>query len=77
MTTDSRDRDDLEREADGSITVVEEDAITVTDEGEFYVAEDEETGVSSQGDTREEAIANLERALEVYVEATEADDDWL
>ncbi|WIV66290.1 type II toxin-antitoxin system HicB family antitoxin [Natrialbaceae archaeon AArc-T1-2] len=76
MGTDSRD--DVERDPDGSITVTEEDSITVTDEGGFYVAKDEETGVSSQGETRADAIERLERALEVYVESIDEDgDDWL
>ncbi|WP_226482362.1 type II toxin-antitoxin system HicB family antitoxin [Natrinema amylolyticum] len=50
----------------------------VNDHG-LHIADDEETGVSSQGQTPEEALANLAEAVETYREATseEAADDWL
>lgn len=48
------------------------------EEGVLYVATDEETGVSSQGHSKAEALTNLAGALEVYEESTTADeDDWL
>ena len=40
--------------------------ITLTDEGEWWVARDTETGVTSQGRTRHEALENLDEALEGY-----------
>lgn len=40
-----------------------EPTITLTDEGEWWVAEDTETGVTSQGRTRQEALENLDEAL--------------
>jgi len=42
------------------------------DEG-GWSAIDEETGVASQGETREEALANLDEAVELTLEAREAD----
>jgi predicted RNase H-like HicB family nuclease len=44
------------------------------DEG-GWSAIDEETGVASQGETREEALANLDEAIELTKEAREADTD--
>lgn len=38
--------------------------ITLTREPEWWVAKDEETGVVSQGKTRQEALENLDEALE-------------
>lgn len=43
-----------------------EPTITLTDEGEWWVAKDTETGVSSQGRTREVALDNLDEALAGY-----------
>ena len=37
-------------------------------EGEVYVAECPEVGTASQGDTLEEALANLKEATELYLE---------
>jgi predicted RNase H-like HicB family nuclease len=37
-------------------------------EGEVYVAECPEVGTASQGDTIEEALANLREATELYLE---------
>jgi len=42
------------------------------DEG-GWSAIDEETGIASQGETREEALANLDEAVELTLEAREAD----
>jgi len=44
------------------------------DEG-GWSAIDEATGVASQGETREEALANLDEAVELTLEAREADTD--
>ena len=38
-----------------------------TDDG-WFVALDPETGTVSQGDTKEEALANLSEAVELYLE---------
>jgi predicted RNase H-like HicB family nuclease len=43
-----------------------EPTITLTDEGDWWVATDTETGVTSQGRTRHEALDNLDEALEGY-----------
>jgi len=40
-----------------------------------WSAVDEGTGVASQGETREEALANLDEAIELTKEAREADTD--
>jgi predicted RNase H-like HicB family nuclease len=40
--------------------------ITLTEDGDWWIARDTETGVVSQGKTREEALANLDEALEGY-----------
>lgn len=34
--------------------------------GDLWVAEDEDTGVASQGETREEALDNLDEAVALY-----------
>ena len=45
----------------------------------LHIADDEETGVSSQGQTPEAALRNLAEAVQSYREATEDEtgDDWL
>lgn len=43
-----------------------EPTITLTDEGQRWVARDTETGVTSQGSTSQEALANLKEALAGY-----------
>jgi predicted RNase H-like HicB family nuclease len=43
-----------------------EPTITLTDEGEWWVAKDTETGVASQGRTREDALDNLDDAVQLY-----------
>ncbi|NHN46455.1 type II toxin-antitoxin system HicB family antitoxin [Halostella sp. JP-L12] len=43
-----------------------EPTITLTDEGEWWIATDTETGVTSQGQTRHEALENLDEALAGY-----------
>ena len=48
------------------ITLIEEDA-------GGWSAIDEEVGVASQGETREEALANLDEAVELTLEAREDD----
>ncbi|MEZ3114532.1 type II toxin-antitoxin system HicB family antitoxin [Halobaculum sp. MBLA0147] len=40
--------------------------ITLTDEGDWWVARDTETGVTSQGETRTEALDNLDEAIAAY-----------
>ena len=43
----------------------------------LYVAEDEETGISSQGPTKAAALENLAANLDVYEEGESGgDDDW-
>lgn len=45
----------------------------------LHIADDEVTGVSSQGQTPDEAVANLAEAVASYHAATddETGDDWL
>lgn len=52
-----------------------EPTITLTEDGEWWIAEDTETGVVSQGKTRTEALDNLDEALEGYHGAGETPDD--
>ncbi|WP_338738965.1 type II toxin-antitoxin system HicB family antitoxin [Haloplanus salilacus] len=56
MTTDSRITDDLPT---GTV-------ITLTCEDEWWVAKDEDTGVVSQGKNRQDALENLDEALQGY-----------
>ncbi|WP_049937459.1 type II toxin-antitoxin system HicB family antitoxin [Haloplanus natans] len=49
--------------------------VTLTLDGEWYVARDEETGVASQGKTRAEALANLAEALELHERPVPEDQD--
>jgi predicted RNase H-like HicB family nuclease len=56
MTTDSTITDDLPA---GTV-------ITLRREGERWVAKDEKTGVVSQGKRRQEALENLDEALQGY-----------
>lgn len=48
-----------------------EPTITLTDTGDWWVAKDTETGVTSQGRTRTAALDNLDEALEGYEGAGE------
>lgn len=43
-------------------------AATVWREGDWYVSQCLEVDVASQGETEEEALANLKEALELYFE---------
>lgn len=43
-----------------------EPTITLTEDGDWWVARDVETGVTSQGRTREAALGNLDEALAGY-----------
>jgi len=49
--------------------------IILTEEDDWWVAEDEETGVTSQGRTREAALVNLDEALDGFHGAGEAPTD--
>ena len=40
-------------------------SITLTHEDDLWVAVDDETGIASQGNTREEALRNLDEAIEL------------
>lgn len=51
------------------------DDVTITLDGEWYVARDEETGVASQGKSRPEALANLAEALELHERPVPEDED--
>lgn len=47
-------------------------AASVWQEGHWYVAQCLEIDVASQGETEEEALANLKEALELYFEPPQA-----
>jgi len=47
-------------------------AATVWQEGKFYVSQCLEVDVASQGESEEEALANLKEALELHFEAPQA-----
>lgn len=51
--------------------------ITLTEDEEtgWWTAVDEETGVASQGETREEALENLDEAVELTQEVEEEMED--
>ncbi|APW97126.1 hypothetical protein CHINAEXTREME_04790 [Halobiforma lacisalsi AJ5] len=53
-------------------------AMRVNEHG-LYIVDDEETGVSSQGGTPEEAVANLAEAVASHEQAMSggSGDDWL
>lgn len=48
-------------------------SIKLTHEDDQWVACDEKTGIASQGDTREEALQNLDQALELTEESRDSD----
>ena len=53
-------------------------SVTLTRREELFIAEDEETGISSQGPTKAAALANLAANLDVYEEGESGgNDDWL
>jgi predicted RNase H-like HicB family nuclease len=49
--------------------------IKLTQEGDWWVAKDEEEGVASQGETRVEALENLDEAVALTQEVREEMDD--
>ena len=49
-------------------------SVTITRDGDWFVAKDEETGVTSQGETRAEALANLSEAMELHNEPVDEDE---
>jgi predicted RNase H-like HicB family nuclease len=51
------------------------DRITVTESDGHVVAKDESTGVTSQGRTKTEALANLAEALTLYERPVSEKDD--
>jgi predicted RNase H-like HicB family nuclease len=44
------------------------DTLIVTREGEWFVARDEASGITSQGRTKSETLSNLAEALKLYAE---------
>lgn len=72
MTDADVDPSEYEALEDADVTMRE------NDHG-LHIADDEVTGVSSQGQTPEAALRNLAQAVESYREATDDDpgDDWL
>ena len=64
MASSTADRDD-----DGP-----KQEIRLVHSGEWWVATDVETGVASQGETREAALANLDEAVELHRSEDSIDD---
>lgn len=60
----------MSTEADGSgrdsPTTPVEITLSLGESGDLWVARDEETGVASQGETREAALENLDEAVALY-----------
>jgi predicted RNase H-like HicB family nuclease len=54
--------------------VTREFSAVVRREGEIYVAQCLDVDVASQGTSEEEALANLQEALELYVQSPQATD---
>ncbi|MDG5819993.1 hypothetical protein [Natronococcus sp. A-GB7] len=63
----------------GQYPALEGADVTVRLEDGLYIADDEVTGVSSQGPSEEEAIANLAETVATYTDGQSDDtgDDWL
>ena len=49
-------------------------SVSISKEGDWYVAKDEETGVTSQGETRAEATSNLGEALALHEQPVNGDE---
>lgn len=47
--------------------------VTISRDGDWYVARDDTSGVASQGKTRPEALANLAEALALHAEPDDVD----
>ena len=50
-------------------------SVTITKEDDWFVAKDEQTGVTSQGKTRPKALSNLAEAISLYEEPVPEDAD--
>ncbi|MFB6138944.1 MAG: type II toxin-antitoxin system HicB family antitoxin [Halosimplex sp.] len=61
---------DADGAGDGDPTTPVEITLSLGESGDLWVARDEETGVASQGETREEALENLDEAVALYLGET-------
>lgn len=59
----STDADNSEAEAAASVVDI---SLTLGESGELWIARDEDTGVTSQGSTRQAALENLDEAVAGY-----------
>jgi len=66
---------DAGKSSDGDHTPPEKITLTLGESRELWVARDEETGVASQGTTRQEALENLDEAVAGYYGAGEPPTD--
>jgi predicted RNase H-like HicB family nuclease len=57
---------DTDGAGDEDPTTPVEITLTLGESGDLWVARDEETGVASQGETREAALDNLDEAVALY-----------
>jgi len=55
---------------------IENISLSLSEDGEVWVAKDEDTGVASQGETREQALENLDEAVAGFHGAAESVDSW-
>ncbi|ELY55847.1 type II toxin-antitoxin system HicB family antitoxin [Natronolimnohabitans innermongolicus] len=71
--------DDVDVDPDQYDALEDADVTMRENEHGLHIADDEVTGVSSQGPTPEDALRNLAEAVRSYREATDDDpgDDWL
>ncbi|NHX37836.1 MULTISPECIES: type II toxin-antitoxin system HicB family antitoxin [Halolamina] len=53
-------------EANHPREAIENISLTLSEDGEIWVAKDEDTGVASQGETREEALEMLDEAVALH-----------
>jgi predicted RNase H-like HicB family nuclease len=56
--------------------VKQEFTASVWKEGDWYVAQCREVDIASQGETEDEALANLREALELHFEPPHATVEW-
>ena len=66
---------DTDDGGNGEHTPPVEITLTLGESGELWVARDEETGVASQGPTRQDALENLDEAVAGYHGAGEPPTD--
>lgn len=78
MSDDTTADDGTQTEAESTTGSEVVTTVTITVEDGLWIAADDETGLSSQGPTKFDALRNLAATLETVEEGDETDDeDWL